>query len=421
MPEMDGIELARRLRGIKPEIPIIMLTSYGQKAEKKAAKEAGIKVLLTKPINSATLYDAVMLVFGKGRKQKKDIRKKSVYQSYLMELDIRVLLVEDNFTNQAIAKAILETADIKVDIANNGLEALDMVKEKVYNIVLMDIQMSEMDGHEATIAIRKDKRFSKLPIIAMTAHAMKGVEEECLKTGMDGYVSKPIRQDVLFRTLWKKLEPGIDKAVMDDLKTLDTTIVDELPPESLSGINVSDALKSLGIDWLVYKTVLQGFRCNNFNIITQMIKAFNKNDNEALRAYAHSLKGSAANIRAEEVANLARDLEDSTYNNTAKKIHIDDLKLGLEEVFTSIISLSDNPDNDSDFNSFGQVDPLLAKKVINNLIISIEDSNTGNIKSEFEKLKKLFPPSQLTEIGNQLADYEFDEAFEMLEKIRKEL
>jgi signal transduction histidine kinase/CheY-like chemotaxis protein len=345
MPEIDGIELTRRLRKIKPEIPIILLTAFGQEEEKKAAEEAGIKVFLTKPISSVTLFDAIIFVFDKARKQKSDIQKASVYQSYIMEMDIRVLLAEDNLTNQEIAKAVLGLAGIKVDIANNGLEAVDMVKSKAYDIVLMDIQMPQMDGYEATRNIRMDKRYAKLPIIAMTAHAMKGDEDKCLKAGMDGYISKPIRQDVLFRTLWKKLEAGLDTPAVDEVEAVDAETSEESPPESLAGINISGVLNALGIDWQMYKTILQGFRRNNLNIINQMILAFNKNDSEALKEYAHSLKGSAANIGADSLAKLAKSLEIAVSNNSAEKIQIDNIKVELEEVFASILSLNDNSGN----------------------------------------------------------------------------
>jgi len=341
MPEINGIELARRLIELKPEIPIIILTAFGQEEEKKAAEEAGIKVFLTKPISSVTLYDAIIFVFDKGRKQKSDIQKTSVYQSYIMGLDIRVLLAEDNLTNQEIAKAVLGNAGIKVDVANNGHEAVDMVKSKSYDIVLMDIQMPEMDGYEATRTIRKDQRFAKLPIIAMTAHAMKGDEDICLKAGMDGYITKPIRQDVLFRTLWKKLEAGLDSTVVDDVENIDMETTEKKIPKSLPGINISGALQSLGINWGVYKGILQGFRRNNLTIVSQMMLAFNKNDYEALRGYAHSLKRSAASVGAETLANLAKNLENASRNNSVEKGQIDDIQLGLEEVFTSILSLSD--------------------------------------------------------------------------------
>jgi two-component system sensor histidine kinase/response regulator len=344
MPGMDGISLAGRLRKIKPEIPIIMLTAFGQESEKHAAEQAGIKVFLTKPINSAMLYDAIMFVFGKGRKQQQDLKKASVYQSYIMGMDVHVLLAEDNRTNQEIAKAILAKAGMKVDIAHNGREAVEMVQDKHYDIVLMDIQMPEMDGYEATRIIRRDRRFAKLPIIAMTAHAIKGDEEKCLKAGMDGYLTKPIRQDILFRTVWKKLEANLDNAVVDHTENVDTEIIHEEkpeePPEKLPGIDIADALDALGIDWAVYKTVLQGFRRYNADIVSRMILAMNQHDNKSLIHLAHSLKGSAANIVARALADLSETLEAAARHNTAEKVQINDIKLELEKVFTSILSLN---------------------------------------------------------------------------------
>ena len=343
MPEINGIELARRLRQIKPEIPIVLLTAFGQVEEKKDAEQVGIKVFLSKPISSVTLYDVIIFVFGKGWKQKNDFKKTSIYQGNIMGLDLRVLLAEDNPTNQEIAKAVMGNAGIKVDIANNGLEAVNMVKKKAYDIVLMDIQMPEMDGYEATRTIRGDPRFAKLPIIAMTAHAMKGDEDKCLKAGMDGYITKPIRQDVLFRVLWKKIEAGLDTAVADDdVLNADAKVINEKFPENPPGIKISGALESLGIDWTLYRSILQGFRRNNLTIISQMISAFDKNDHKALRDHAHSLKGSAANIGAESLAQLAENLENSASNHTPEKIQINDIKSGLEEVFTSILSLTED-------------------------------------------------------------------------------
>jgi CheY-like chemotaxis protein len=257
-----------------------------------------------------------------------------------MGLDVRVLVAEDNPTNQEIAKAILGKVGIKVDIANNGREAVDMVNRNAYDIVLMDMQMPEMDGYEATRAIRENLRFAKLPIIATTAHAMKGDEDKCLKAGMDGYVTKPIQQDVLFRTLWKKLEAGLDTEVVDDVETMDAETIDT-PPESLPGIEVSGALALLGIEWPVYKNILKGFRRNNLNMISQMMFALNKNDSEALREHAHSLKGSAANIGAERLAKAAKRLEDAARHNTVEKAQIDDIKLELEEVIAGIRSLDE--------------------------------------------------------------------------------
>jgi CheY-like chemotaxis protein len=116
---------------------------------------------------------------------------------------LRILLVEDNPINQKVAQRLLEKAGHNVTVANNGREALDIIGREKFGLVLMDIQMPEMDGLEATVAIRENERQSggHLPIVALTAHAMKGDRERCLEAGMDGYVTKPVVQQVLFQTM----------------------------------------------------------------------------------------------------------------------------------------------------------------------------------------------------------------------------
>jgi len=191
MPELNGIETSQEIRqNLKITVPIIMLTAFGKADQKMEAEKAGINGFLSKPVNPSALYDAIMDVFYQGvvtaRKQKQFTTKASIYKKKL--IGSKILLAEDNLTNQEIATAVLEGAGAIVDIANNGKEAVDGVQQKSYHAVLMDIQMPEMDGFEATIAIRNLAEFSSLPIIAMTANAMKGDEEKCLKAGMNGYV-----------------------------------------------------------------------------------------------------------------------------------------------------------------------------------------------------------------------------------------
>jgi len=202
MSELDGIETSKRIRrDLDLTIPIIMMTAFGKETEKKDAERVGINAFLTKPISTSTLFDAIMDIFGKqamkiGTKKEPIITKASIYKNRLK--GIRILVAEDNPTNQEIALAVLQNAGIVAEIAQNGKEALELVNKSSFDAVLMDIQMPEMDGYEATKQIRKDPKFASLPIIAMTAHVMKGDEEKCLEAGMDGYVSKPMDQDRLF-------------------------------------------------------------------------------------------------------------------------------------------------------------------------------------------------------------------------------
>jgi two-component system, sensor histidine kinase and response regulator len=209
MPGMDGIAVAKKIRReLGLTVPIIMMTAYGKEAERAAAEQAGINGFLIKPIYPSTLFDAIMDAFGKegfrgSARPQRFTTRASMYRAPLK--GIRVLVAEDNPTNQQVAQAILTGAGIAVTIANNGEEAVRAIAEGTFDAVLMDVQMPRMNGYEATRQIRRLPHGASIPIVAMTAHAMKGDEEKCLEAGMDGYISKPVNQDRLFATLWRLL------------------------------------------------------------------------------------------------------------------------------------------------------------------------------------------------------------------------
>ncbi|MGD0694031.1 MAG: response regulator [Terriglobia bacterium] len=214
MPDMDGFALVERIRE-NPALAgatIMMLTSAGARGDAARCRELGISAYLTKPIRKAELLQAIMTALGK--RQKEADRPVLVTRHSLREArrGLRILLAEDNAVNQMLAVRLLEKRGYSVAVANNGREALAILEGAAFSgfdAVLMDVQMPEMDGFEATAAIRaKEKPLGKhLPIIAMTAHAMKGDEERCLAAGMDGYVSKPVRADELFANI-EKLFPS---------------------------------------------------------------------------------------------------------------------------------------------------------------------------------------------------------------------
>jgi CheY-like chemotaxis protein len=209
MPDLDGIEISGFIRKkLNLKTPIIMLTAFEKEIKKISAEQVEINNSLTKPLIPSSLFDMIMEIFEKRSLIQKRESTKLVTQVSLFKKRIkgcRILVAEDNITNQLIARAVLEGAEIIVEIANNGKEAVEMVKKSVFDAVLMDVQMPEMDGYEATQKIRMESQFKSLPIIAMTAHAMKGDKEKCLAAGMDGYIPKPINQEILFKTLSKMI------------------------------------------------------------------------------------------------------------------------------------------------------------------------------------------------------------------------
>ena len=199
MPELNGFEVAKRLKesSCGAHLDIILLTSVGQKGDAARCREMGISGYLTKPVKQVELYDAIMMVLGHPTGENHVITRHTVHEAR-NKLDI--LLAEDNIVNQKLAVKILEKRGHRVVVASNGKKAIQKLEARHFDLILMDVQMPEMDGIEATKLIRKseEQKGGHIPIAAMTAHAMKGDREKCLAAGMDNYISKPIKVEELF-------------------------------------------------------------------------------------------------------------------------------------------------------------------------------------------------------------------------------
>jgi len=221
MPEMDGEALGRAIKD-HPEIKdtrLVLLTSRGIRGDAARAREAGFDAYLTKPIKQSQLFNAIMTVFGQSDNDAPGKRKGIVTRHSLAETckqKLKILLVEDNMVNQKVALLHLRKFGYCAEVANNGREAVDAVQANRFDLVLMDVQMPEMDGYDATRAIRSAGH--NLPIIAMTANAMKGDREKCLEAGMDDYITKPVDAQILSEKIqtWASGHPRT-KEDFDDL------------------------------------------------------------------------------------------------------------------------------------------------------------------------------------------------------------
>ena len=212
MPEMDGFELAENIKNERnPEgVSIIMLTSARHLGDAARCRELGIAAYLVKPIRQREVLDAICSALGT-----KPQEEPALITTHALREErnrSRVLLVEDNAVNQTLAVRLLERRGYTVSVAGDGREALIALEKGSFDVVLMDIQMPEMDGFEATAIIREKEKSSgqHIPIIAMTANALKGDQERCLQAGMDAYISKPIRTKELFATIEEILNPSGD-------------------------------------------------------------------------------------------------------------------------------------------------------------------------------------------------------------------
>jgi CheY-like chemotaxis protein len=203
MPQMDGLELARRIRERNTVLPLVLFSSLGRK---EAGDTEGLfAASLAKPLHQSQLFDTLVTLLapdGPARSTAPSAAKPRMDAGMAEKHPLRILLAEDNVVNQKLALRLLQQMGYRADVAGNGIEALECIERQRYDVVLMDVQMPEMDGLEASRRITARWPAGERPrIVAMTANAMQGDREECLAAGMDDYVTKPIRVDALVQAL----------------------------------------------------------------------------------------------------------------------------------------------------------------------------------------------------------------------------
>ena len=203
MPDLDGFTLVEKIRERKDlsALAIMMFSSAGRRGDGARCQKLGVSAYLLKPVRQSELRGAILRVLGAGdnKAQLPLVTRYNLQGAAAPPVSLRILLVEDNLVNQRLAMRLLEKRGHQVTLAGNGLEAVAAVEKTTFDLVLMDLQMPEMDGFEATAALREREKETgtHLPVIALTAHALKGDEEQCLEAGMDGYLTKPIRPQEL--------------------------------------------------------------------------------------------------------------------------------------------------------------------------------------------------------------------------------
>jgi CheY-like chemotaxis protein len=199
---MDGLELARRIRDRHPTLPLMLFSSLGRR--EAGDTDALFSAYLAKPIRQSHLYDALVGLLSESvvTKPAPTAARSGIDPEMAARHPLRVLLAEDNVVNQKLALRLLQQMGYRADLASNGIEAIESVERQTYDVVLMDVQMPEMDGLEATRRIcARWKPGARPRIVAMTANAMQGDREMCIEAGMDDYLTKPIRVDRLVEAL----------------------------------------------------------------------------------------------------------------------------------------------------------------------------------------------------------------------------
>ena len=299
MPEMDGRTLAAEIRRHRDALtlPMILLTSLGHRVDHVHAG-GNFAATLTKPIKASQLYEAVVGVLTRQPSVAPPTSAAAQEAEWAPQAGLRILLTEDNELNRTLAVALLDKLGCRADIATNGLEALEALRHAPYDVVLMDVEMPEMDGLEATRRIRAQQPPDQQPrIIAMTASAMQGDRERCLAAGMDDYLSKPIRRQELAAALARR-EPRAAPA-------------QEPPPAQDEGIldpAAREQLRTLG-DAAFLSELIATFLADAPALVETLGRSLAAGNAEELRRAAHTLKSNGRTFGATSLAEACQELE----------------------------------------------------------------------------------------------------------------
>ncbi len=448
MPEIDGIELCHEILHLEMDaaiphpIVILMGTAFVDDEMINQAGLGGATDYILKPIGKHELFQAILTAFGaEGTPIPAGVpsgRQRGPVIEHSLQ-GARALLVEDNTVNQVVAVELLKNAGLEVDTAQNGKEALELLEQgiagapagsRLYDVILMDVQMPEMDGYETTHKIRSLARTEQgaalqgIPIIAMTAHAIKGDSEKCLAAGMDDYMSKPINALGLTMMLAKWIrQPEVQpKGTGSDL--IDTQ-PDGFPSENgqFLHLDVASGIRNLGGNRKLYIRMVEEFIRSYDNASERIDGNLQSGDDGALLREAHNVKGVAGNLEARELQNLASDLEHKISQAGLSGIEAMVREFGdlLEAVLDELKQFIASSGSASNENPKPEdLEPLFVK-----LVEQVENFDFRALDTLQPVLKLLgdstdTPLPQLKKLSELLIQFEFAEALGVLMDLAEE-
>jgi len=445
LPGMDGITASEKIKKDTrfKAPPIIIHTAFGREADIWRAREIGIENYLIKPIKQSLLFNAIMEIFGYRAIPSGNA---DAWLNRAEEFSgVRVLIVEDHPINRRVAREIMEKAGILPDTAVNGLEAVETVWQKDYDAVLMDVQMPDMDGIEATKRIRAyeaelSQPHPPIPIIAMTAHVMSGDREKCLGAGMNDYIPKPINRKELFSVLRRNIaqlrHSGCDaQGETPQQHTASVTIPASLPfPDSL---DIGEGLERMDGEWELYLDILRDFCNSQKTFVTMFHDLLRQEAFQAARHMAHALKGAAGNVSANTLCKASKLLEDVCSGKKKEEIQcaLSSVEKALTEVNASFEALSASrvkgwsretkpetlPADEGEAISREQL-----QAVFQDLEERLQESDPIGAASSFRSFRSCCPAvggfgTDLDSLEQQISDYDFDNAREALGRFGQKL
>lgn len=473
MPKLDGIEASRLIKeDLKQACPteILMISAYDKDEVRPLLEEIGIMQFLEKPVNQSALFDAVNSLMqgspnqsNNGRSLQKETYERVSAEKQLMDLvGINVLLVEDNAINRQVAIGFLDETGVSIDIAVNGVEALEKVTDHQYDVILMDVQMPKMDGITATKAIRNMQGFKTLPIIAMTAHAMAGDREKVLSAGMSDYITKPIDPTELYSKLLHWIDDDIinrrrgasagkpsftesftnptattiaadenkcskiHNAASRNIESIsdeviatrtDSDLIENL--KSIPELDVDNAIKAVQGKKALYMNLVKEF-CHEYRTLRQdMAQIIASDDQKELFRKIHTLKSTVHYVGDRELS---------------EKLHTLELQIAQNKDYNALLTTSTDrlvnlvyrvqqclPDDDNEPKSGIKFEEKFFVEQLNNLeeLLDRDDAQSGWVIIEL--LNSELPTSikqPMQQIRELIEDIEYEEALQKLKTIK---
>ncbi len=428
MPGMDGLQATRTIKhdkAIKKQPAVVMVTAFGREEVREEAEKLAIDDFLVKPVTKSMLVDALVRVFApEAGEVTHHVRAR---EDETARLDgVRLLLAEDNDINQQIAVELLTGIGADVEVADNGRIACDklaaMQDVSPFDAVLMDVQMPEMDGYQATARIRSDARFARLPIIAMTAHATVEERQRCLDAGMNDHVAKPIDPNALFATLARYVQARAAAPALAASAGAEKSKAPAEPaaPPPLDCLNMADGLRRVAGNTKLYYNLLQQFVDGQLDAPEKIGAALRDHDRKVAERLAHTVKGVAGNIGAAAVHGVAAELEKAIKSNGGQ-LRLDSLraKLGAElgRLREAVAPFLPEPEAAPEEAPAGAVAPEVIRAAVDKLSALLGDSDAAAgdaLEADAAALRAVMDAAGFARLKKLVNDYAFDDALETL-------
>jgi PAS domain S-box-containing protein len=429
MPGMDGLQAIQRIKDdgeLHKQPAMVMVTAFGREEVRNEAERLGVDGFLTKPITKSMLVDTLVRLFADAGEGAAAAAAAGDESPTLLQ-GMRVLLAEDNEINQQIAVELLEGVGASVTVASNGREAVEHLDRgpSAYDVVLMDLQMPEMDGYQATRLIRSDARFAGVPVIAMTAHATVEEKQSCLAAGMVDHVAKPIDPGALFEALRRHYKPGgPPPSHQEGAAALEAHAGDgngDIPP--IEGLNSADGLRRVGGNVRLYRKLLLQSRDDFRTASDRTRELLASGDVAAARRLAHTIKGVAGNLGAERLRDVAAALEFELKGEVPGDVeaHLEALGSAAAELLPGLEAL-DGAAAAPQAAPQTSVDPALVEPVLRDLARCLKDDDMA-AEAALKRLEELLGASSedVARMRECVDNLEFAEALAPLARIAEAL